>query len=46
MSKREQITLRVLPETNEKLTRIAEKRVVPKGVIIDEMIKKAKESND
>lgn len=43
MSKRKQITVTVLPETDEKITRIAKSRIVSKGIIIDEAIQKAKE---
>ncbi len=45
MSKRKQITVTVLPETDEKLTRIAKTRIVSKGIIIDELVKKAKEKS-
>lgn len=40
---RKQITLTLLPETNEKLTRIAKSRLVSKGIIVDEVIAKKKE---
>ena len=40
---RKQITLTLLPETDEKLTRIAKSRLVSKGIIVDEVIKKVKE---
>lgn len=43
MIKRKQITLRVLSETDEKLVRLADDKLLSKGVIIDELIKKAKE---
>ena len=45
MTLRKQITLRILPETDEKLTRIAKTRIVSKGIIIDELVKKAKEKS-
>lgn len=40
---RKQITLTLLPETDEKLTRIAKSRLVSKGIIVDEVIAKKKE---
>ncbi len=46
MAKRKQITVTVVPETDEKLTRIAKDRLVSKGIILDESIKKMKEPKD
>lgn len=46
MSKRKQITVTVLPETDEKITRLSKQRIVSKGIIIDEMVAKAKEPKD
>jgi len=46
MAQRKQITLRVLPETDEKLKRVAEQKYVSKGIIIDELVKKAKEDKE
>jgi hypothetical protein len=43
MAKRKQITVTVLPETDEKVTRLAKARIVSKGIIIDEMVAKFKE---
>jgi hypothetical protein len=40
---RKQITLTLLPETDEKLTRIAKSRLVTKGMVVDETIAKIKE---
>lgn len=39
---RKQITLRVLPTTDEKLTRLAKEQMLSKGVIIDQLLKKEK----
>lgn len=46
MAKRKQITVTVLPETDEKLTRIAKSRIVSKGIILDEAIAKVKEPKE
>ena len=38
--KREQVTIRILPETNRTLTIMAEATAAPKGLIIEQLVEK------